>query len=80
MEPEKKSHGALIGSIIIIVILVIGGIYIWQTKVKEIKLQREKTEMQAQALQAASDKELQLLEQELQSADTNVNVDVNSLK
>jgi len=35
MESEKKSSGALIGSIIIIVILLIGGIYTWQLKVKE---------------------------------------------
>jgi len=34
MEPEKKSHGALIGSIIIIIILIIGGLYIWQSRVK----------------------------------------------
>ena len=36
MEPEKKSNGALVGSIIIILILVIGGIYIWQSKVKNV--------------------------------------------
>lgn len=35
MEPEKKSNGALVGSIIIIIILVIGGIYFWQTSLKE---------------------------------------------
>jgi hypothetical protein len=34
MEPEKKSNGALIGSVIIIIILIIGGIYVWQAKVK----------------------------------------------
>ena len=31
MDPEKKSNGALIGSIIIIIILIIGGIYLWKT-------------------------------------------------
>ena len=35
MEPEQKSNGALIGSIIIIVILVLGGVYLWQNKMKE---------------------------------------------
>ena len=35
MEPEKKSNGALIGSIIVIVILIIGGIYLWKTSVKQ---------------------------------------------
>ena len=34
MEPQK-SNGALIGSVIIIVILIIGGIYLWQKTVKE---------------------------------------------
>ena len=36
MEPEQKSNGALVGSIIIVIILVIGGIYLW-TKSKEAK-------------------------------------------
>ena len=31
MEPEQKNSGALIGSIIIIIILIIGGIYLWKT-------------------------------------------------
>lgn len=35
MEPEQKSNGALIGSIIIVIILIIGGIYFWQTSLKE---------------------------------------------
>jgi hypothetical protein len=35
---EQKSNGPLVGSIIIIIILIIGGIYIWKTSVKE-KLQ-----------------------------------------
>jgi uncharacterized protein YxeA len=32
MEPEtqKKSNGALVGSIIVIIILVIGGLYLWK--------------------------------------------------
>lgn len=32
METDKKSNGALMGSIIIILILVLGGIYIWMSK------------------------------------------------
>ncbi len=35
MEPEQKSNGALTGSIIIIVILIIGGLYLWKTVLKE---------------------------------------------
>ena len=38
MEPEEKNpSGALIGSIIIIVILLIGAIYIWQNEIKDLK-------------------------------------------
>jgi len=80
MEPEKKSRGALIGSIIIIVILVIGGIYIWQTKVKQMQLEKEKAQMEAQAIQAQNLQELNALEQELNSIDANVDVDVNSIQ
>lgn len=34
MEPtqDKKSYGALVGSVIIIVLLVLGGIYFWMSK------------------------------------------------
>lgn len=35
MEPEKKSNGALVGSIIIIVILIIGGIYLWKNSMED---------------------------------------------
>jgi len=35
MEPEKKSNGAMIGLIVIIVILIVGGIYLWRTRMKE---------------------------------------------
>lgn len=31
---ENKSNGALIGSIIVIVILIVGGIYLYKTSVK----------------------------------------------
>jgi hypothetical protein len=37
METEKKSNGALFGSIVIIIILIIGGIYLFITKLEEIK-------------------------------------------
>ena len=35
MEPEQKSNGALVGLIIVIIILVLGGIYLWRNSVKE---------------------------------------------
>ncbi|MBI5139544.1 hypothetical protein HZA26_02970 [Candidatus Nomurabacteria bacterium] len=35
MEPEEKSNGALVGSFIIIIILILGGIYVWQKSLQE---------------------------------------------
>ena len=35
MEPEQKTNGALVGSIIIIVILVLGGIYLLKNSIRE---------------------------------------------
>ena len=32
---EQKSHGALIGSLIIVIILIIGGIYFLKTNIQE---------------------------------------------
>jgi len=80
MESEKKSHGALIGSIIIIVILIIGGIYIWQTKIKEIKIEQQRQKMQADAINAANLNELKTLEQDLKNTDTNVGVDTEKIQ
>lgn len=34
MEPEQKPNGALVGLIIIIVILIIGGVYLWKKNTK----------------------------------------------
>jgi uncharacterized protein YneF (UPF0154 family) len=36
MENEKKSEGAFLGLVIIIIILIIGGIYIWRTEYKSL--------------------------------------------
>lgn len=40
---QTKSNGALVGSIIIIVILIIGGIYLWQNSLKEKALPQDQT-------------------------------------
>lgn len=77
MEPEKKSHGALIGSIIIIIILLVGGIYIWQSKVK----QTVNAPTTAETTSTASDiNDLNSLDQDLNNIDTNTNVDIDNLQ
>ena len=35
MEPEQKSNGALVGLVVIIIILVLGGVYLWKNSMKE---------------------------------------------
>jgi len=39
-ESEKKSNGALFGSIVIVIILILGGIFIFYSKIQEIKKQQ----------------------------------------
>lgn len=75
MEPEKKSNGALIGSIIIIIILIIGGIYVWQSKMKSAL--EEKARVQNIIQMNAN--ELDALQQDLNTTDTNINVDANTI-
>lgn len=77
MEPEKKSHGALIGSIIIIIILIVGGIYIWQSRVKSIEMNKQ---LQAEALNTQTSDELNKLEQELNTTNTNIDVDLTKIQ
>ncbi len=73
MEPEKKSHGALIGSIIIIIILIIGGLYIWQSKVKNVV---EKKVPPATPT-TIDPNELNTLDQDLGTVDTDIDAEVN---
>ncbi len=48
-EQEKKYDGALFGSVVIIVILIIGGIYVLYNKYQEMK-QMEQNASQGQTL------------------------------
>lgn len=72
MEPEKKSNGALIGIIIIIIILVAGGIYVWQSKVET---QPEGT-IEGQVVSPGDEAELDSLEQEMEGVDTSIEASV----
>ncbi len=40
MDIEKNSNGAFLGLIIIIIILVLGGIYVWHRKIKQLGQQK----------------------------------------
>lgn len=42
-SPKTKSTGAIVGSIIIIVILIIGGLYLWGKQITKIETQQATT-------------------------------------
>ena len=65
MEPEKKSNGALLGLIVIIVLLVVGGVYLWMKNTPPVD----------DAITTQDSAELDTLGQELNTA--NVGIDTN---
>lgn len=72
---EKKGNGAFVGSVIIIIILIIGGIYIWQSKIKNVL----ETKNAQQEIIPADTEELNTLEQDLNNINSDINVDVNTI-
>lgn len=69
MEPEK-SNGAMIGSVIIIIILIIGGIYLWRTSLSnnrvEVPTLSEEGDNEAAALEAElNDLDLESLDEDI---------------
>ena len=79
MEPEKKSNGALIGLAIIVIILIIGGIYMWQTQGQGSKqdLNQDTEQTQSGAAVTTQDStDLNNLDKDLESVDTNIDASV----
>lgn len=76
-EIEKKSNGALFGSIIIILILVIGGIYIWQSKVQKTL---EEKKFQEENVIPEDENVLNSLEEEINTTDINLDLDIDTLE
>ena len=74
MEPEKKSNGALVGLVIIVIILIAGGIYIWQANKDAIK-----NPLQSEAVTSTDGDELNALELDANATDTSTGVDVNAV-
>lgn len=73
MDQTKKSNGALIGSIIIIVILVIGGIYVFKMNIQKAKDTQKANEQINTANVLSSSDETADIEADLNS---NANMDV----
>ena len=76
MEPEKKADGAFIGIIIIIIILIVGGIYIWQSNKNKILQEKSATV----GVTSEDVGQLDTLEQELQTANIETGVDTATIK
>lgn len=77
MEPEKKSNGALVGLVIIVIILIIGGVYMWQVKEKNAGQSTTLGQEYGTPEDAAT---LNAVDKDLGSIDTNVGVDAKSLQ
>lgn len=73
MEPEAKTNGAFVGLVVIIIILVIGGIYIWQSNKDTLKMQEEP------AITETDSADLNSLELEANTIDASTGVDANAV-
>ncbi len=77
METDKKSNGAFLGLIVIIIILIAGGIYILMSS------QNTATEPQSQIQSDVTGNQdataLDALDQDLQTTDTNITIDTNTV-
>ncbi len=83
MEPtiEQKSNGALVGTVIIIVILILGGIYLWNSKMEpQIEENKNTEEMQNEAFLLEAYGELESIDVDLNSVDTNVSTDIEKVQ
>jgi flagellar basal body-associated protein FliL len=78
MEPEKKSNGAFVGLAVIVIILIVGGIYIWMSNNSADNTGA--TQMQSGAVTAQDAAQLNALEQSVNAADTSTGVDASTLK
>ena len=76
MESEKKSNGAFVGLTIIIVILIVGGIYIWMKNKNNIVSPVGTNNVNVTSQDTA---ELNSLEQDAGAVNEDPGVDLNSI-
>ena len=91
MEPQNKSSiGSIIGTIIIIAIIILGGLYFWGKRIEESKLKQQlisdATETTQQTPQnesagiqsISSSDDLNSIESDLNSTNLDLSADVNA--
>lgn len=80
MEPEKKTNGALVGLVVIIIILIVGGVYIWFSNRESVSNNTGNTQTESTGLTDQDAAALNSLELEAETTNTNTEVDVETLK
>ena len=75
MDPEKKSNGALVGLVVIVIILIIGGIYIWMSNKDVI----QNTNTPTENITTEDSDQLNSLEVDIQTTDTSTGVDAETV-
>ena len=80
MDTDAKPNGAFVGLVVIVIILIIGGVYFWQTKLKNTLDQQQNAATASQAITSDDMNDLENLNTETGSLDTTTGVDVNTLK
>ncbi|HEV7702522.1 MAG TPA: hypothetical protein VGO63_03735 [Candidatus Paceibacterota bacterium] len=78
MEPEVKSNGALIGLVIVVLILIIGGIYMWQVN-KNADMAPDTTIGQNSYVTDQDAASVDQLDKDAESVDSSTGVDVNAV-
>ena len=74
MEPEKKGNGALVGLVVIILILLVGGIYVWVSRAKNVPPPSEN-------LGTEDVNSLDTLEQDIDTVETDIEANaINSVE
>lgn len=74
MDQNKKSNGALIGSIIVIIILVVGGIYVFKMNIQKAKdIQKANEQINTANVLSSSDETVDI------EADLNNNANMDVL-
>jgi FtsZ-interacting cell division protein ZipA len=69
MEPQKSSIGGIIGTIIIIALIILGGLYFWGKRIEESKIKQDLTTDNIPEQTAATD-----------SSNVNSSDDLNSIQ
>ncbi len=81
MDTEKKSNGAIIGLVVIIIILIIGGIYMWKSGKDTRTTETITTGTEVAPLTEQDSTDLNALDQDVETVDTNIEANaINSVE